>query len=115
MITLGIQASGSKASNQVQIFTYPLFFLGTIWMMRRAWRQRTEMRTSLANFSVRNANCFNEADRKIVYDNIAEMMRFSFGLPPTTSQDEALIHFDLLVRYVLQNPGYVNCGYEADL
>lgn len=83
---------------EIQFFTIPFFFLAGGCVLRRASRDRAEIRRSFANFSVRDAKCFNEDDRQVVNHNIGRMMRTALRLPDETSENEALHHFDHIVK-----------------
>lgn len=108
MTNLALQWTGSKL--QPMLYSYPFLCLGVALMLRRASRERLQIRTRLMAFRVRDAHCFCEDDREIVNTNVAQMMRLSLGLPEETGDREALEHFDQLVRNELPEVVDGGCG-----
>eukprot|EP00445_Apocalathium_hangoei_P085126 CAMPEP_0204198994 /NCGR_PEP_ID=MMETSP0361-20130328/65689_1 /ASSEMBLY_ACC=CAM_ASM_000343 /TAXON_ID=268821 /ORGANISM="Scrippsiella Hangoei, Strain SHTV-5" /LENGTH=136 /DNA_ID=CAMNT_0051161207 /DNA_START=24 /DNA_END=430 /DNA_ORIENTATION=+ len=87
--------SGSFITTVVQCvagFAVPFFY-------RAHARDKAAIESGLVNFSVRDCVCFVEADRPVVYRNIADLMRTVLPELGDSGDDEvALQHFDELVR-----------------
>lgn len=79
---------------------YPLL------IMLRAWaRDQAAIQARLATFNVASCTCSDENDRSIVYGNIAALMRATGVVADKTTDEEALLAFDDLVKTEL--PGAV--------
>eukprot|EP00405_Crypthecodinium_cohnii_P025414 CAMPEP_0206487730 /NCGR_PEP_ID=MMETSP0324_2-20121206/41860_1 /ASSEMBLY_ACC=CAM_ASM_000836 /TAXON_ID=2866 /ORGANISM="Crypthecodinium cohnii, Strain Seligo" /LENGTH=412 /DNA_ID=CAMNT_0053966357 /DNA_START=1002 /DNA_END=2240 /DNA_ORIENTATION=+ len=81
--------------------TYVFLIVGSwVYMIvfRRWARHKVKTQEQLKIFEVRNCTCAVESDRKVVYEKIADLMRFSKRVERTATLDEALTVFDMEVR-----------------
>jgi hypothetical protein len=83
---------------------------GYAFVMRQWAHDRQAIRSRLSQFSVRNCICAVEADRAVVYSNIAMLVKTMEGMPMSASEDDALEAFDRQVRRDLPNAFCVALG-----
>eukprot|EP00927_Polykrikos_kofoidii_P038599 TRINITY_DN33002_c0_g1_i3.p1 TRINITY_DN33002_c0_g1~~TRINITY_DN33002_c0_g1_i3.p1 ORF type:complete len:587 (-),score=46.00 TRINITY_DN33002_c0_g1_i3:164-1924(-) len=72
-----------------------------VFFMRVLCREWVKAQTTLSTFCVQNCRCSCEADRPLVYGNIALLMQAMGKVQQHSSLEEALRAFDLLVRRTL--------------
>ena len=101
---------GSRAVLQVDILVVilvdqmvTLVFISVYFAKARQFaRTRATDLASISNFAVRNCTCFDEADRAVVYKNIADMIRWTnLQLGTAASEEACLDAFDEQVRLTL--------------
>lgn len=85
-------------AGSVNLVFIPFFLLAVAFVLRHAVRSKVAIGKVLEGFSVQRCTCFDEADRPIVYNNIATLIRETHGLEGDSPEEEALACFDRLVR-----------------
>merc|ERR1719215_1020419 len=81
-----------------RLLAYVIAALFCTYLGRRAARAQQRSLSKLRKFSVSSALCAREADRPVVYANIAALMRAGRGVPKDTTEVEALSIFDTVVQ-----------------
>ena len=77
----------------------PSFAIATV-IMRRWAREQARRKARLQSFSIRNAECSDESDRKLVHADIVNLLDVQL-LATGTSSDRALEVFDDVVRMTM--------------
>jgi len=88
------------------VLVYPIAFVcgwGAMYVLRTWARDRILIQSRLSEFDVHDCICFLEADRPVVYGNIATLMKASRAVHRHASEDEALGAFNDLVHSILPN------------
>lgn len=77
-------------------------FLAPVYIAVREWRKiNYRLVKSLDNFEMGNLECFHQADRKLVENNIETLLRWrceDSGLPPKASHDDIMEAWNRLVK-----------------
>merc|ERR1712008_399332 len=68
---------GNLSSVLIYIPFIPLY----MWLFRMWSRERLQLESRMANFGVEKSNCFCEADRPKVYNNIVTLMKAASAVP----------------------------------
>mmetsp|Transcript_122360 Transcript_122360/g.391220 ORF Transcript_122360/g.391220 Transcript_122360/m.391220 type:complete len:543 (+) Transcript_122360:93-1721(+) len=72
-----------------------------MFVVRQWHRERAAIDVRLTNFRLQDCTCFCESDRRLVYSNVAKLMRSCGAVPSNAEQEQALDAFNDLVRRTL--------------
>jgi len=109
-VTITVGAYGRYLAHGIGVFVMA-------WIFRQWARTKDAIHERMENFRVDKCTCFVEEDRPIVYRNIAILMRATGAVDDTSTDNEALHAFNLLVRRslsksLISSVGHLGLGYR---
>jgi len=81
----------------ILLLDLPLLLVVT-WAFRRWAKEEKQMRENVRTFHYGDSHCLKEADRSMVYSNIARYMRETKAVSAEAPDEDALVAFNELVR-----------------